>query len=341
MLVIANGLPSHMRPITFSTTKTIDYKNLHANDYVPEEGTQEFYDSHRIVSVTRDGYEYTESLEEVMARLLAATIEDMNESPTNDNPSLQQEDPTSVDPEDPTLVPSGQDRVFQVLADAMRKQMPEKRSVIGDDTRVKVSPSRFPFTAIGRVDIGCTGTFIAPKTVLTSAHCVHEGGSSGQWYQNIDVRRQKDCDPNNGVLHNMNKAVTLNGWLTNKLQAYDVALIFVSESSPVTMPFTSSGVIPLDTVNIIGYPGDKPGWCMWGSFCTLAEADNSFLRYPCDTAGGMSGSAVYYYYKSTNTRIIRGVHGYGVGSSGYNTAIRITPQIEDFIRTKITANGGN
>ncbi len=119
---------------------------------------------------------------------------------------------------------------------------------------------------------------------------------------------------------------------------YDIAVIIYHQSSPVTMPFTSASSISLETVNIFGYPGDKKGRCLWGTSCRLAQVTGDFLRYPCDTAGGMSGSAVYKYRSSTKTRTIYGVHGYGSGGSPNNKAIRITSYYEKTIRRWISNN---
>ena len=65
-------------------------------------------------------------------------------------------------------------------------------------------------------------------------------------------------------------------------------------------------------ININGYPGDKPRKCMWHSRCKYVYHVNygRQYRYRCDTACGISGSAVYVYFTS-GFRIIYGVHAYG------------------------------
>ena len=47
----------------------------------------------------------------------------------------------------------------------------------------------------------------------------------------------------------------------------------------------------------------------------------------CDTFGGMSGSKVHYFNSADNTRIIYGIHAYGVDSTGLNGATRITESV--------------
>ena len=73
-----------------------------------------------------------------------------------------------------------------------------KRSVFPPDTRLKVSqPHIYPWSSMGRVDSGSTGTFIGPQHVLTAGHSFR----TKKWYRNLNFRRAKNCNPHKGTLY--------------------------------------------------------------------------------------------------------------------------------------------
>ena len=300
--------PAGWRKIQFSPIKNIIGLPVEfSNKAAPSEGTDEYLEGLRLVMVTKDGYEYTGSLEEVERLFYTKEHNDDGEIPTR--------------PQDEQL-PTHTD--FSEVLEKSLEKLAEKRSVIGPDQRQRQVPNRFPFTAIGRVVLGCTGTFVAPKTVLTAGHCVH--GSSG-WYDKLDVLRAKDCDPNKGIKHVWKTAVTINAWITNPRPENDIGWIIVNTPSPVSMSFTYLTPPAISTtIYIYGYPADLPKWCLYGTNCPLAIVEDKRLRYTCDTYGGNSGSGVYYKRNGVNTII--GVHAYGV-YQGTNSGTRMTKSYYD------------
>ena len=300
------------KKIQFSPIKSIVGMSVKfSNKAAPLEGTDEFLDGLRLVMVTKNGYEYTGSLQDVAS--LFSTKEDKdNELHTR---------------------PLGEFR--KVLEDSL-EDLAEKRSVIGNDQRQLQVPSSFPYTAIGRIAIGCTGTFVAPKTVLTAAHCVYNVDDSS-WYSNLDVSRAKDCNPDEGTKHTWTNAITVKAWIDRPRPDNDIAWIIVNSNSPVTMSITA--LTPPDTsttVYIYGYPDDLPNQCLYGTSCPLSQVLNQRLRYTCDTSNGNSGSPIYYDRSGVYTII--GVHAYGA-SQGMNSGTRITSSYYAITRVVITNNG--
>ena len=295
-------------PVTFS------------NKGSPPEGSHEFLEGLQLVMVTKDGYEYTGSLEEVENLFYTKEVKDVdefpNEVPSHNPGKLPSELPTHNPSKPPNELPT---RGFREVLENTLEDLAEKRSIIGRDERHHQVPYHFPFTAIGHIAVGCTGTFISHNTVLTAAHCIH--GYSG-WYYNLNVHRAKDCDPNKGQIHTWEGAITLLAWIDNPHPENDIGWIIVSTPSPVSMSFTYlTPSTRTTTIFIYGYPADFRRLCLYGTNCPLAQVLDKRLRYTCDTYGGNSGSPIYY--NKTGVYTIIGVHAYGV-KQRKNSGTRMT-----------------
>ena len=204
------------------------------------------------------------------------------------------------------------------------------QTVIGTDDRIQVTPTTYwPWVTIGRIDLGCTGTIVGPRHVITAGHCVYDTDTD-TWYYNLDFTPAQDGSYAPFGTVAWYAAITTTGWTVNHDRNYDYAMLVLADNIGYTTGYMSYGfdnnLCSNCIVNINGYPGDKPHGTMWHSNCPLTQVQTYRLYYECDTFGGNSGSGVYMYW-SPDTRIIYGIHAYGVDGTGDNGGTRITSSV--------------
>ena len=281
----------------YSTTVEVPRVRTVSQDFI--KGSLRDMNYMRWVYITREGYEYEGTLAEVQELL-------------------------------------GSEVLIETVNEAYRSHY-YKRSIFGSDDRVQVTDTEVsPYSAIGKLDNGCTGTFIASKTVLTAGHCVYNSNRR-QWYNRLNIHRKKSCDPDNGVEHTWNKALTTEGWWSHGLLQYDFALVFYGEESPVFMAFDYNDALESNDTMIVGYPSDKASSCQWKCEGQLKKTWVYLLGYYCDTYYGMNGGPIII--DNNGTGVVYGINARGrLSTLAYNTGPRITSDRFTLITTWINNN---
>lgn len=188
--------------------------------------------------------------------------------------------------------------------------------VIGADQRVQITNTvAAPYWHIGRIAVGCTGTLITPKHVLTAGHCVSNG--SGTWYNNLNFTVAQNGGSQPWGTRTWSRAITTRAWHRNRNTNYDYALIVLS--APAHGGHAGWGVYGGGTHSITGYPGDKPFGTMWTGSGSVWTSGSYRLCYTIDTAGGQSGSGIANGGAGV---YVRGVHTTGSPTRNCGTRMR-------------------
>jgi glutamyl endopeptidase len=198
------------------------------------------------------------------------------------------------------------------------------KNIIGTDERVQVTATgNYPYRAIGSIAIGCTGTLIGPRHVLTAGHCVYNIDNN-KWYKRIEFSPGHNGDQFPYGTVGWKKALAVSGWTDNHDERFDYAMIVLDRDigeQTGWLGFAYEEPMRPYLININGYPGDKPAGTMWHAECQIGEVKAEKIYYPCDTYGGMSGSSIYVYDKKKESRTVYGVHTYGANDRNSGTRI--------------------
>jgi glutamyl endopeptidase len=215
--------------------------------------------------------------------------------------------------------------------------------VIGKDDRIQITntttiPWRWicalRITAANNTSWIGTGWLVGPRTVITAGHCVFMHGQGG-WVKRVEV-----IPGSNGAQRPYGSAVatsfrSVSGWAQGSNRDYDYGAIILPPANRYGSQLGYFGYASLSTpslmgltLNLSGYPGDKPTGTQWFHARKATLVLPRSIVYNIDTAGGQSGAPVW---RSLNgQRHVVGIHTNG--SQLGNSATRIVTPVFNNIK---------
>lgn len=203
-----------------------------------------------------------------------------------------------------------------------RMLMRRQQGMIGGttpDNKGKLRPikdtGQFPYTTIGVVASGCTGTVVMQRFVLTAAWCVYDlKGKS--FYKNLDF-----LPAMNGKQTPFGQIKWKNAWVMKAFAEkgdfnFGYGLIELAEPIGDKTGWFGFGHEPkfnFKKIPVSGYPfAGVPALTMWESSCRIDNAEPNAVFYRCTGDGkslsAMLGAPMWYKGKGDNDWKIVGVH---------------------------------
>lgn len=208
-------------------------------------------------------------------------------------------------------------------------------SIVGPrDNRVhEFRTTEFPYNTVCHIERdfgdgrwrGCTGTLVAPLTVITAGHCLynHLLGRSPVRIRVIPGRSDRDTFPYGSALaprwHVPGRYIDARHPLHPDRRDFDYGVIRLSRPFRGIARFMGIKALSDDAlrrlkhprlVTIAGYPGDRPIGTLWKHSEHLKRVAARRLHYTVDTCPGHSGSPIWY--ADRRGRLIIGIHTSGM-----------------------------
>ena len=156
----------------------------------------------------------------------------------------------------------------------------------------------------------CTGALIGPRHVLTSGHCVHEGGSSGRWFTGFKFTPAQNGSYKPYGSIGYRRAIAPKGHTRDDNRDYDYGMVILDEDIGYKVGYLGFGVHKSSEnwLNTVAYPGSKPYGTMWRANCSVDYTTENRIFHECEVSGGSSGSPYYRYDSETGKRHVKGIH---------------------------------
>jgi V8-like Glu-specific endopeptidase len=220
---------------------------------------------------------------------------------------------------------------------------PAGSGVIGFDDRVVVRDNTtYPWTTVAYLG-GCSGTVIGPSTVLTAAHCVHNGTN---WLTLPDVVPgidKDDAQPRPFGTFDCYTVTIPSAWVNNNGgdPRFDYAVLEFSGCNQ--FPGNRAGwkglwAAPDQPIrdyglHVYGHPSDKPQPQIWGAG-GAGIPNGDYVDFYVDAYYGSSGSGLYIWDVDAAPYVVgvlRGPRGALNDNSKPNFGRRVTGDVFDFI----------
>ena len=188
----------------------------------------------------------------------------------------------------------------------------QAQNVFGSDDRQEITTDQYPWRAIGKLSVGCTGTLVGRDLVLTAAHCVIDRSTKAL---RADVGSFLPNFKNGAAA--TSSAITHVWWGTNdpdKYRSSDWAVLRLKAALGDQYGWLGIQPTNVDTfpagLTVVGYSTDFRSGQTAGVHhnCSVHNrlAANGLVAHDCDASRGSSGGPVLRMYN--NQLMVYGVH---------------------------------